>query len=338
MRRFWGLATTGFAASLVVVFATTAFPRESAQGPYFSLRQLATDRGLDFVWDPVARNATLSGPLGFARFHAGSEYFLSEGRLQRLPEKVLFSGGEVLAPREALTTLKGLSKPLRVMIDPGHGGRDFGAITGASREKEITLQVARDLASELKANGVRVRLTRNSDSALTLADRVSLVNRSRPDLFVSVHANASATRSLEGFEVYYLSPETDDYLLADGRADKPIPGEEAFLWSGASRQTRAIYWDLRQADNRRQSLRLAKEVVESVRQAIGSGSPFRIRGARFYVLKWTECPAVLVEIGYLTNRREEKKLKHSVYRKKLIKAVAEGLINYAYERKTDRNF
>ncbi len=217
--------------------------------------------------------------------------------------------------------------PRKIVIDAGHGGYDSGA-TGLHHieEKTVVLDIARMLTLELEARGFEVVMTRDTDVFIPLARRAGIANQARADLFVSVHGNASTTKSLRGFEVYSLSEDVDDESIAMQRAEMSEPFFRTADPS-PSNGLKAILWDLRQAENRRESISLAAEIA----RAAGGESlnvTQRLRSAQFYVLKWTECPAVLVETGYLTNTQDARFLRSPYYRKRMARAIAQGIVDY----------
>lgn len=177
----------------------------------------------------------------------------------------------------------------RVCIDPGHGGKDPGAVSRwGLQEKEAVLSTAVMLATELRGRGFEVVMTRDDDTFIELNDRPAIAARQRADLFVAVHANSIRDSSFQGIEIFY--PETQE---------------------GGG------------VGVRRQSVELA----EAMRQGFaGAGLTVRKLQARdLRVLKLAEMPAVLVEIGYLTNRDEERDLRSRAHRQRLARAMAGGI-------------
>ena len=199
----------------------------------------------------------------------------------------------------------------------------------------MVLEVAKSLRDELRKEGIEVILTRSYDVFIPLARRAAIANKKAADLFVSIHANASLTTSLKGFEVYYLSEATDDTALALERAENSVLHLESAEWDAPSKDLKAIVWDMKEAENRKESLKLSRWITDSVENFAGV-STHRIKAAQFYVLKWAECPAVLVELGYLTHPLEEKKLNNPLYKQELVRGIAKGLLEYKAEfEKTD---
>lgn len=197
-----------------------------------------------------------------------------------------------------------------VVIDPGHGGVDPGAL-GASgiREKDLVLRVGLALRDRLLADGrYRVVMTRDDDSFVRLEDRIAIARRVNADLFVSIHADAAAGRTAEGAGVYTLSERASDKEAAalarrENRSDL-IAGVDL---SDQDDDVTSILIDLAQRETMNRSARLAQIVVRELGQTITLRSnPHRFAG--FRVLTAPDVPSVLVEIGFLTNRAEERRL------------------------------
>lgn len=306
---------------------------------YIPVGLFSQSKGLQYQWDPLLKNATVSGAAGVVKFHVGSEYLLSRGKVHKLKDKVRLFNGFVAAPLSAGEHLEGLvsanlaltHRIRRVVIDAGHGGHDFGAQSrGGAREKDIVLQVARMVRGELEKCGIEVIMTRNSDVFIPLSERARVANQNHADFFVSIHANASYSKSLQGFEVYYLSEATDDQAMALQRAENSVLRFESGRMQVPTAGLKAIYWDLKETQNRKESIKIADFMADAVESSVDIANR-RIKSANFYVLRWSECPAVLVEMGYLTNREDEARLKDPNYRERLAAAIVRGLMNYKAE-------
>jgi N-acetylmuramoyl-L-alanine amidase len=229
---------------------------------------------------------------------------------------------------------QGSATPLRtIVLDAGHGGHDSGAVgPGGLMEKELVLEVTRRVARLLQEQlGVKVVLSRDGDHFVTLRDRTSLANRERADLFVSIHANAHRVVASEGLEVYFLSSEATDNAARQVAAaensvvqlEKPANARAA----GRSDIIKTMLWDLAQAEFQTESSRLAETVLDSMTQALRI--PNRgVKQAGFYVLGGAAMPAILIEIGFVTNPREEKRLKEARYRDEIARAIVSGLADY----------
>jgi N-acetylmuramoyl-L-alanine amidase len=221
-----------------------------------------------------------------------------------------------------------------VVLDPGHGGHDTGAVGPSGLlEKELTLDIARRVAPLLEEDlGLRVILTRSRDQFLALRERTALANRERAELFVSIHANAAPMASASGAETYFLSSEA-----TDGAARRAAEYENrviALEGGGGSRDVlRSILWDLVQSDFQQESSRAAEATQNQLDRALRL--PNRgVKQAPFYVLGGAAMPAILVEIGFISNPLEEQRLRDEGYRERIARALAAGL--GAYKRGYDQ--
>lgn len=200
--------------------------------------------------------------------------------------------------------------PIRmVVIDPGHGGTDRGTRGNSGIEKEMTLDLAKRLERYLEAEGVNVLMTRTSDATVSLEDRVDFTTSKRADLFVSLHFNSGGTAS--GIETYCMPP-AGTTSTADAGARQVYRSDEE-----------------RSPNNRfdEKNVWLAHCAQKSLLKTTG-GEDRGVRRARFYVLRYASCPAILVEAGFLTNRAEEQKILSTEYRGQLARAIAEGILTY----------
>lgn len=335
--------------SLALLFLSSqAFATEKAAG-YLSLAALSEASHLSLNWDPIFKNASVQNGSVSAKFHIGSEYALMNGRIRKLCKKAILYKDEILISQDALPYLysqpivpktveksaePAMRKIRRIVVDAGHGGKDFGATSKRGTvEKDLALDVSFKLRRELEALGFEVILSRSSDVFISLQDRAKLPMIKSADLFISVHANASLDKKLSGFEVYYLSEATDDNALAVERAENASLRYEKDSSFGPGQSAKEIYWDLRQTENRRQSIQISQFITNRVDESTEISAK-RVRSAGFYVLKWAESPSVLIEIGYITNSQDERRLKDQSYRYELAHGIAQGILDYAkeYER------
>lgn len=223
----------------------------------------------------------------------------------------------------------------RIVIDPGHGGAETGAQgKGGVVEKELTLDVARRLAGLLRADGFEVTLTREGDDDKALDDRAGIANNQHADVFLSLHANASRFTGARGAETFVLSREaTDDAARTTAALENDAIGVgEAAGAAGAAAGTGdgdlpLILWDLAQVSYLEDSMRLAGVIQERLNAALGLKDR-GVRQAPFRVLRGATCPAVLVELGFLSNADEEKSLASQEHRAKLAEALVDALRTY----------
>jgi N-acetylmuramoyl-L-alanine amidase len=222
--------------------------------------------------------------------------------------------------------------PLRTMvIDAGHGGHDPGA-TGPTglMEKDLVLDVAKRVAKLVgDPLGIKVLLSRDGDHFVTLRDRTSFANRARADVFVSIHANAHREVASEGVETYFLSSEpTDNGARQLAALENSVVQLEKPAAKGRGADiVKTILWDLAQSEFQEESSRLAEIVQDSMTQSLRIPSR-GVKQAGFYVLGGAAMPAILIEIGFVTNPKEERKLRETRYRDDIARAIASGLREY----------
>jgi len=293
---------------------------------------------------------------GDPAIHEINDGFIDEARLERAGQdallKVRFEGapGEVRAstladpPRLVLDFMRpveptpkgGTLTPLRtIVLDAGHGGHDSGAVgPGGLMEKDLVLDVTRRVANLVRARlAVKVLFSRDGDYFVTLRDRTSFANRERADLFVSIHANAHREVWSSGVETYFLSSEaTDNEARQVAALENSVVQLEKPAGGGARAVSRMdtvkqILWDLAQSEFQLESSRLAEVVQDSMTQALRM--PNRgVKQAGFYVLGGAAMPAILIEIGFVTNPKEERRLKESRYRDEVARAIYAGIVEY----------
>jgi N-acetylmuramoyl-L-alanine amidase len=224
-----------------------------------------------------------------------------------------------------------------VVLDAGHGGVDPGAIgSSGSYEKDIVLAFAKEIKRQLEAGGrVKAVLTRERDFFLPLRERVQTARRADADLFLSLHVNSHKNRSIHGFSAYTLSEKASD-AEADALAAKE---NKADVIGGLNLGTYSddvqnILIDFAQAKTNELSVRFArdimvKEVAQSARMV---KRPWRSAG--FAVLKAPDVPSVLIELGYATNRKEERQLRDAKYRRGLSSAITRAIVQYLETNKS----
>ncbi|HYH22569.1 MAG TPA: N-acetylmuramoyl-L-alanine amidase [Azospirillum sp.] len=221
-------------------------------------------------------------------------------------------------------------KPM-VVIDPGHGGEDPGAIgVSGGYEKEITLAVARELRQQLEATGrYRVRLTRDKDVFIRLRERVAIAREADADLFISLHADSIGTGSVRGLSIYTLSDKASDReaeMLAakENRADA-IAGLDL---SAENDLVASILIDLAQRDTMNHSKRFASVALEHVGREITLLPSKPHRQAGFAVLTAPDVPSVLVEMGYLSSPQDASLLNSQQHRERLARSMTRGIDTY----------
>ena len=216
----------------------------------------------------------------------------------------------------------------RIVIDPGHGGRDYGApgyIKGV-HEKDVVLQLGRRLAKKIRKElGCEVVMTRNSDRNLTLEERTAIANTKNADLFISIHTNAVRDSRAYGIETFFLNLATDnDAILVAAR-------ENATSTKNIS-DLETILSDLMQNAKINESSRLAVHVQRSLdRHLKRHYSRIKSKGVKqapFYVLLGAQMPAILIETSFISNPRECRRLTNTAYQDKMADAIVEGIKEY----------
>jgi len=215
----------------------------------------------------------------------------------------------------------------RIVIDPGHGGKDPGSeIHEAYKEKNITLEIAKRLARRLRKEiGCEVFLTRNRDTFLSLEQRTAIANMKKADLFVSLHVNAHTDSRINGLETYFLNMATDQQAVM-------VAARENATSEKSISDLQTILNDLMMNTKIRESSRLAYQVQKGMLESAGR----RFRGIRslgvkqapFYVLIGAQMPAILVEVGFLSNRTERKRLMSKTYQDRLAAGICDGIKCY----------
>ncbi len=234
--------------------------------------------------------------------------------------------GEIVASESTFQS----SKIDMVVIDAGHGGKDPGAVGKNSYEKVLTLQIAQKLAKALARNGINVLLTRNKDEFVELRKRAQLANDYKADLFISIHCNASRQKSRKGTEVFILSTSK----VTDKRVQEAIAVENSVVSKYEGASALAHYNDL---DFVLKDMALSEHLLASndlahcVQEQMVSLTGFNDRGVKqgpFYVLKGAFMPAILVELGFISNPTQEKQLNSDNYQEKFVRAILNGVLKF----------
>jgi N-acetylmuramoyl-L-alanine amidase len=226
------------------------------------------------------------------------------------------------------------NKVKTVVIDPGHGGKDPGAIgQNGLREKDVVLSVGKRLGEILKQRyGFNVIYTRQTDIFIPLDERTEIANSKGADLFISIHANASRRKAAKGIETYFLNwSNDDDALRVAARENNTSIARMKVLRGGLS----GILNDLARTNKRDESIRLAQRVqtsmVNTIKRKYRGTTDLGVKNALFYVLVGAEMPSALVEISFISNRYEERLLKSRSYREKISEGIAKGVDAYFKE-------
>jgi N-acetylmuramoyl-L-alanine amidase len=217
-----------------------------------------------------------------------------------------------------------------VVIDPGHGGSDLGTSRDSFVESQIVLHIAQKIKTQIEElptqNDLQVTLTRLENSFLTLPQRVQVANDLKADLFISLHANSSRSSLVSGFE-FYFSHAPNSTNSVDQK--KSIP---AFLKKEED-IVEKIKQDLTLLGKQKLSLEFSQQTQKQGQQ-IEHNQKSVIRRAPFYVIENTSMPAVLIEVGFISNRREAKKLASPEYQTKIASLLTQSILKY--KEKSDK--
>lgn len=308
------------------------------------LNDICTKYNVAWSWDGVTQVVILSYKDNKAKALVGSNVILV-GKEKIILSKALVRQNstiyvpedfesKVLAPFGIITGGEqpkigwGNLKIRTVVIDAGHGGKDPGCQGHAGvKEKNVVFDVAQRVKGMLEEAGVKVIMTRNADTFISLPQRTEIATKSDADIFVSIHANSNPTKKTQGIEVYYVKTSNHRDLEEDQRTQN----EKTFakrLSIKYSKQLRVIIADMMYAYKTAESQKLAERIVRD--GSVYVDTPNRgARTCRFFVVRNTLVPAVLIEVGYLTNRQEEGRLNTTAYRQRLAETISQSILKYA---------
>lgn len=236
-----------------------------------------------------------------------------------------------------------VKKRYRIVIDPGHGGDDTGARgPRGTLEKDIVLAIGKKLEKRFsRSSHYEVYMTRRKDQTLALGDRTTFANRIDGDLFLSIHANASPKRSAHGVSTYFLDNADDTESLRVAMLEN---GELAPPQTSDQGKSEDYYLEIMKASmiknfHTSQSTDLARQVqnamISTLKRARYNPQDLGVRSAGFYVLTGAEMPAILVETSFLSNPKEERRLRNPKYQDRLVEAIEKGVEKYLKLRKQD---
>ncbi len=231
------------------------------------------------------------------------------------------------APTERITASAFPLAVRRVVLDAGHGGSDPGATAPQLLEKEITLDIGRRLRTLLEQNGFDVVTTRDSDKTLALRDRAQLANESKSDIFVSIHVNALERHTeSRGIETYYLGATNDTRLTELAARENRVSG---YSVSDMRRLLEGVYADARRDESHELANAVQQRLYDSLRASDPKLENWGVKRAPFLVLVATDMPAILAEVGCISNEKESAMLRTPEYRQKIAAALFDGIRAYA---------
>ena len=246
-------------------------------------------------------------------------------------ERMLIDGSRNMA--------KGASNPqqnITIVIDPGHGGKDCGAIgVGGIYEKHLVLAMARKLQRAINHTpGFRAVLTRNGDYFIPLRKRLAIARRNKAEMFVSIHADAYQRKEARGISVFVLSQKDATSEAARWLAEKENLSELSQDLADKNKLLRSVLLDLSQTITINLSLDIGAKIIQAVAKIAMLHSP-RVEQAGFVVLKSPHIPSILVEVGFLSNSVEAKLLTQDFYQEKVAQGIAAGICGHFAIQKPD---
>ncbi len=255
---------------------------------------------------------------------------------RRFPnEKILVKRSKVKKAKEVKKVKNNKKSKYIIVLDPGHGGNDPGARGKMKKsEKDLVLDVALLLEKKLKKNkNYKVILTRRTDKYISLDDRTDIANKNKGDIFISIHINALSTSKYYGIETFYLNLAADNYSR---RLERVENAEHQKKIS----DLQFILADLLKKANTKDSIEFAKIIqstlVFNLRRKYKNIRNLGVKNAMFYVLLDTKMPSILVELGFITNSKEEKRLNNKKYQDILASSLKKGIDNYFVKHKKDK--
>jgi len=246
-------------------------------------------------------------------------------------EEIVEDTGTEISPAVIPSTVistGAVSGKFNIVIDPGHGGEDPGCIGyNGTKEKVLTLKISEGLAKLLREDGHEVFLTRTDDTFIPLVERTNFANKKNADIFISIHCNSSLKKTSEGFEIYFLSEKASDpeaeataalensVIKIEGKPTKKQKTLQELLWSMVVNEF----------------INDSSELCSFITEGVIKRTMVENRGikqAGFYVLRGAQMPAVLVECGFLSNPKEEAKLRSKTFQNKVIDGIYSGIKEY----------
>ncbi len=239
--------------------------------------------------------------------------------------------GPIVSPKIKQAQKTVVNNIKSIIIDPGHGGKDPGAV-GPRRlyEKDVVLDVAKKLGKILKEKyNIEVIFTRDKDVFVSLEKRKDIANSKKADMFISIHTNSSRKRNVRGIETYLLNWTNDEEAMRVAARENKISLKKMKKVQG---ELQMILMDLARSNKRDESIRLAHSVQSSLvttlkedyRRIVNLG----VKQALFYVLVGVKMPSILIEVSFISNREEERRLSKNNYRYKIARAIAKGVEGY----------
>lgn len=332
--------------SISILFAQQG---QSASGGFVSLTECAKQLDVELFWDPLTGIGVLEKNGHQIQFMAEDQIALFDYRTFEIVDAPKNVNGLVYVTPNFLdraeeffkgdSVSESLFKIGAILIDPGHGGKDSGAVGEHTvdgkklqvYEKDVVLKVSEMLYKQLKTSypDKKIFMTRSDDTFLTLEERVEIANNTPLDeheaiLYVSVHANSAFNKEASGFEVWYLSPGYRRTILSENAADKEIL---------------PILNSMLEEEFTTESILIAKFIADGLDAEIGDKSPNRgLKEEEWFVVRNANMPSVLVEVGFVSNQNEAKLLATDSYLQKIATGIYNGLASFVAHFERSRGF
>lgn len=328
-----------------VCFADNASVKEN-----LSLIEQAEKQGITIYWDTLSSNGVLEKNGHQVTFTPDSQVIILDNDKIKLTDAPIIKNDKLLVSNDFVSELEKFFKeesssvPYKVgviLLDPGHGGKDPGAlytynINGKKvtiKEKDITLKISKILSSKLKQTypDKRIIMTRDTDKFLSLEERTEIANsvklqNNEAVVYVSVHVNASLDKKASGYEVWYLSPGYRRTVL-----DESSVQDDKSLFP--------ILNSLMEEEYTTESVLIAKFIMDGLQEQIGKQSKARgIKAAEWFVVRNANMPSVLVEVGFLTNQAEAMNLNSDSYLQKTAMGIYNGISAFITHFERSRGF
>lgn len=324
----------------------------SAESEYVALNELLKETGARLEWDPLRETGRIKLGNEVVVFKMGVPFvLLGYEKIMHTAPITSKAGGVYLPGDTAEKIIEYLSRlglkadvpnVAVIFIDPGHGGKDPGANYTFStkdgeidvREKDIVLDVSRRLNKLLQDSypSKKILVSRDSDSFLELEERSEMANNivlrdNEAIVFISIHANAAFKKTTKGFEVWILPLEYQRELIDESELDN------------SSRDILPILNSMREIEYSTESILLAQEILAGLEEKLGYLSPNRgLREEEWFVVRNSKMPAVLIELGFITNRDEALNMLQDVYLQKLAEGIYNGVNRFIDQFETSRGF
>ena len=343
-------------AAQVVLLSMLSATALAATESILTVEELANRLGMTRQNDVTTCRQTLTDGIHHIVICPGMHSVLVDDALVTMASRATLRFGEVVVPESAFALLRGhlggqATTPIphvlspsavKVVIDPGHGGKDPGAIgCFGVKEKQVNLVISQELRRILRSKNIDVVMTREDDTFLSLDERPAIANREQADIFISIHANAARSQKAHGFETFYVEDRGPYSTIARGlmaaRLANPPPkalGCEAVLGSVA----KAIVFSALMEEYRLESYELAKAIQSSLGGRLSTEDRGTKTNHPLRVLRKSHCPGVLVEVGFLTHPPTARRMQSDAHLRQIADSLADGIMVFVQQSSATRRF